>query len=96
MTLYVVVKGPHRHEVRLTPQEVFPDDVLHVSVGEVEELRNGVAVMIPVTVEILAGARSAIHLGSQQGEVGRILLQTNHPKAPTLQLYVSFMVGDFN
>jgi hypothetical protein len=91
--LYVVVKGPHRGDVKLSPKEILPDDVLKVSVGEPED--SGAYVKIPLTVEIPVGSRSVNHLGSQQGKLGRILLNTNHPEAPTVKLYVSFAVGDF-
>jgi hypothetical protein len=92
----VWVKGPYRNEVVLTPKEIFPNDLLRVEVGQPESSASGAAVRIPLTVEVVAGTRLANHLGTTQGEIGRIVFDTNHPEAPTLQLYVSFMVGDFN
>jgi hypothetical protein len=92
----VWVKGPHRDKVSLTPEEIFPNDLLRVTVGQPEKSPSGAAVKIPLTVQVSAGTRLANHLGTKQGKIGRITFDTNHPEAPTLRLYVSFMVGDFD
>lgn len=92
----VWVKGPYRDQVALTPEEIFPNDVLQVTVGQPQTSATGAAVRIPLTVEIPAGSRFANHLGTKQGKIGHITFQTNHPEAPTLRLFVSFAVGDFD
>jgi hypothetical protein len=94
--LLIVVRGPHRHDVSLKPIKIEPDWV-RVTVGEPVELNkkgpadNGVT-QIPLTIEIPANAPPANHLGSGQGKLGEVILETNHPDVKQLPIYLHFAV----
>ncbi len=87
--LTVIVRGPHRQDVKFEVAEVFPD-FLEVEAGE--RLSTGAVKLIPVTIRIPAGSPQANHVGSDQGRVGRVLINTNHPKVPQLRMLVRFAV----
>ena len=56
-TLRLLIKGPHRHDVRLTLKSVDPEGVLLVQLGEIKPLGNGVVYTVPVTIEVAKDAR---------------------------------------
>ena len=85
--LWVRVNGPYRHDVKLSVAEVDPDS-LHVTIGEAHN--EGMAVVVPLTVEIPKGARPSNHLGSAQGGAGHITLNTNHPDSKHLAPVCAF------
>ena len=89
--LMLIVRGPHRKEMKFTPVKITPD-LLNVEIGEPTEINNGIVSQFPLTVQIPKGSRPANHLGSKQGKLGEILLDTNHPQAPRLRIWVSFAV----
>jgi len=89
--LILVVKGPHRKEVKFKPIEIFPK-FLEVEFGKTTQINKGIVLQTPLTVRIPAGCRPANHLGSKQGELGRITIETKHPKAPQLRILVKFAV----
>jgi hypothetical protein len=89
--LMLVVRGPLRREVKFKTQRIKPD-VLKVLLGPPHEINNGVVVQIPLRIEIPAGSPPANHLGSEQGKLGEILLETSHPQVPTLRILVRFAI----
>ncbi len=89
--LMLIVRGPNHKEVKFTPVKITPD-LLNVEIGEPTEINNGTVSQFPLTVQIPKGCRQANHLGSKQGKLGEILLDTNHPQAPRLRILVSFAV----
>jgi hypothetical protein len=91
--LLLVVRGPLRKEVVFKPQPTSPS-MLKVSIGKRTEINNGAVVQIPLTVEVPPGSPPANHLGSEQGCLGEINLETTHPHVPTLRILVRFAVED--
>ncbi|MCY2988748.1 MAG: DUF1573 domain-containing protein [Planctomycetota bacterium] len=91
-SLRILVKGPHRRDVRMTVKETDPADVLAVSLGEATEINNGAVFMYPLTVEIPKGARPVDRLGSDQFKLGKIVIETTHPTSKIIKLYVRFSV----
>lgn len=91
-TLRILVKGPHRQDVRLHVQEVDPADVLQASLGEAQQINDGAVFMYPLEVEIAPHARLVDRLGSEQTKLGRIVIGTTHPTAATVPIYVKFAV----
>ena len=91
-SLRILVKGPHRRDVRLTVKEPDPPDSLVVSLGEATEINNGAVIMFPLTVEIPKGARPVDRLGSDQFKLGKIVIETTHPTSKVINLYVRFSV----
>jgi len=89
--LKLLVHGPHRKEVKFTPIAVRPD-LLKVELGETSEISNGAISQTAIGVRIPKGSRAANHLGSEQGKLGEILLDTNHPLEPQLRIDVQFAV----
>ncbi len=91
--VWLVARGPHRHEVRFEVVDVVPD-ALQVAVlsDEARQVNQGRNVHTPLVVRIPPGTRAMNHLGSVQGEPGRVVLRTNHPKIPELRIPVRFAV----
>jgi hypothetical protein len=90
--LRILVKGPHRRDVRFSIQEIDPQDVLTAKLSEPRELNNGAVYVYPLAVEIPKGSRTVNRLGYEQGKLARIVLATTHPIAKTVTLYVKFAV----
>ncbi|HEX3727175.1 MAG TPA: DUF1573 domain-containing protein [Pirellulales bacterium] len=94
--LFVVLRGPLRHGVKIKPARVIPDWI-QVSLGEPSELKkdgpdeNGVS-QIPLTIVIPPGAPPSNHLGSDQGKYGEIILETTHPQVKQIRMYLQFIV----
>lgn len=91
-TLRMLVKGPHRREVKLAVQEVEPADVLGVSLGEVREINAGVVLMYPLEIEVRPGSRLINRMGSEQAKFGKIILETTHPTVNKIPINVKFAV----
>jgi len=91
-TLRLLVKGPHRREVKLTVQEIDPADVLNVSLGEVQEINAGVVLMYPLEIEIRPDSRLINRMGSEQAKYGRIVIETTHPAVKKIPINVKFAV----
>ena len=90
--MHVLVKGPERENVELSVGTLFPDGVLAAKIGPVQSLNRGAVLMYPLTVEITPGSRPALHLGSRQGKLGKIVIETTHPNARQVPLYIEFAV----
>ncbi len=94
-TVMLVARGAHRKEVKFKPILVVPDDVLKVELGKTRPINKGAVTQTPVVIQIPKGSRAANHLGSEQGKLGEVLIETNHPQAPKLRISVRFAVeGD--
>lgn len=91
-TLRLLVKGPYRHDVRFALKEISPADVLTATFGQRKEINNGVVYMYPLIVEIPKGAHTVNCLGAKQGKLGKILIETTHPSAKEVPIYVKFAV----
>ena len=91
-SLRLLVKGPHRHDVRLKIKEVTPAEVLAASLGEPQQVNNGAVYMHLLTVEVLKNSRIVNCLGSKQGKMGKVLIETTHPITKELPVRVKFAV----
>ncbi len=87
----LVVRGPHRSTAVFEPVRVFPD-WLEVEVGKTSEIGGGTVTQTPLWIAIPEDAPPAVHLGSEQGEMGEVRLKTNHPKTPELRIRLRFAV----
>ncbi len=90
-SLMLTCRGPRREEVDYRITEVEPE-WMEVELGERTGINQGKVLMTPLKIEIPKGSRPANHLGSNQGEYGRITIETNHSTAPQLQILVRFAV----
>ncbi len=91
-TLMLVARGPHRKEVKFKTIRVVPDDVLKVELGRTTPINKGAVTQTPVVIQIPKGSRPANHLGSEQGKLGEVIIETKHPQAPTLRILVRFAI----
>ena len=66
--------------------------VLKVSLGQPSEINNGAVVADAVMIDIPPGSPPVNHLGSEQGKLGEIILETTHPQVPKLRILVRFAV----
>jgi hypothetical protein len=89
--LLLLVRGPMRKDVEFKLEEVTPE-VLKVSLGPRTEINNGAVVQIPLLIEIPPGSPSANHLGSAQGRMGEILLETASPHVLKVRIFVRFAI----
>ena len=71
----ILVKGPHRQDVKLTVQEVDPADVLNASLGEWQEINAGAVRMVPLEIEVRPGSRLINRMGSEQAKYGTIVMR---------------------
>lgn len=88
--LSVVAKGPYREAVDLKVVKVTPD-FLKVTVGKPRTIGKAVT-LFPLTIEIPPGSPAANFLGSQQGKLGNIILDTGHPETPQLRMHLRMVV----
>jgi len=90
-TLMLVVHGVHRREVKFRAVGIDPE-LLKVTFGRTIPINDGIVLQTPVTIEIPKGSRPISRLGSKQGELGQIIIDTNHPEMPVLTIPVRFAV----
>jgi len=90
--LFLLVKGPYRHETKISVDEVEPADGLKVNLGEPELLADGAVVKYPLTISVPPGADVINRLGGEQGKLGRVFFTTTHPVAKEVRLFVQYAV----
>jgi hypothetical protein len=89
--LQLIVRGPHRQNMKFTLGQVTPDD-LKISFGDTKPIGEGAAWQTPLFIEVPEGAKPGAYLGSQQHKLGRITIETNHPTAPRLNIPVKLAI----
>ena len=89
--LTIWARGPHRKETRFSVG-ASTDPGLKVTLGEPQEISGGVAVRVPLRIEVPRGAASVNHLGTQLGRMARVMIETTHPDAKSLPVYVQYAV----
>ena len=91
--LLLIVRGPHRKEVKFKPDRIVPE-LLKVQLGEATPIGNGEAIQTPLIIQIPKGSRSANHLGTEQGKLAEITILTSHPKVPVLRILLRFVIQE--
>jgi hypothetical protein len=89
--LLIVAGGMQGKEIQYKLAEVTPD-LLKVELGTPKPMKGSSSTQTPLTITIPPGSPPANHLGSEQGKLGRITIETNHPHAPKLRILVRFAV----
>jgi hypothetical protein len=92
-TLRLVTRGPHARDIEFKVAKKFPD-FLEVTFGDKVELKDGQVTQLPITIKVPRGVRPANHLGTVQGKLGEVLLETNHPDLKEVPIKVYFAVED--
>ncbi len=86
----LIVRGADAENVKFDVKSVEPQE-LKVTLGKPVKLKDTL-VHVPVIIEIPPGTRPMVHLDTAQGEAGRIVFSTTHPKIKELSLSVRFAV----
>jgi hypothetical protein len=89
--LMIIVRGPHCRQAEFKPARIVPEFV-EIELGKTTLVNEGALTQTPLTVRIPAGSPPGNHLGPPQGELGRIVLDTNHPQQPQLEILLRFAV----
>jgi hypothetical protein len=89
--LKLMIRGPHRKDVKLKLAEVMPDFV-KVALGAPEDLAN--VVSVPLSIEIPPGSPVANHLGNATGGMGEVRIETDPAELGDLRLRMAFAVTD--
>jgi hypothetical protein len=90
--LYLLVKGHHRNDVRVTVGTVDPAEWLSATIGEPEPVAGGKAIKFPLTVEISKDAPSQHRAGGARGSMAKIVLETTHPTTKQVPINVRFVI----
>jgi hypothetical protein len=88
--LSLLVKGPHRDQVKFKIKEIDPANALAVTVGEPKT--TGKSVNWPLTIEVPPGSESVNRLGSELSRLGRIELETGIPEVPNCVVKVRLAI----
>jgi hypothetical protein len=88
--LNIVVRGDDAAKVAFSVQSCDPPQ-LKVTIGEPKKLRDTL-VQVPLEIEIPPGMRPMIRLDTEQGERGKVVLATTHPKVKELSIGVQFAI----
>jgi hypothetical protein len=89
--LLLIVRGPHGRETRFKVARVDPD-FLQVELGKTTAIGGGAAVQTPLIVRIPQGSRPVSRLGTEEGKLGEIILETTHPLVPRVRILIRFAV----
>lgn len=87
--MLISVKGKHAEGVEISVGATEPEH-LQVEVGEHKKVRD--QVHVPLTLSIPPGTVPSNHLGTAQGQPGRVTLRTNHPVTPEISFEVLYAV----
>ena len=88
--LWVLIKGSDASAIQLRVSETDPAEVLQATLGQ--PMRAGNLMRQALTVRVVPQGRVVNRLGSQQGETGRIVLESDHPAARKVVIRVAFAV----
>lgn len=87
----IVVRGENAADVRFDVGSMDPPE-MKVTIGESKRLSDTLA-HVPVEIEVPAGTRPMVRLGTAQGDEAKIVLTTTHPTMKELVVPVRFAVG---
>lgn len=88
--LILIARGQFRDQVKLKVAEIWPQ-LLKVDFEPPTMMGEGLR-QVPFVIRIPKGTPPADYLGSEAAKAGRIVLETNHPRAPKVLIRVSFAV----
>lgn len=93
VTAYVLVKGPHRGETKLSLKSVEPADSLQASLGEVAR-DNANVDRYPLKIKIQAGAKPTNRIGMTPKEAGVIRIEVTHPQIKEFVILVRYAITE--
>ena len=88
----LMVRGDNNQEIEVTidSAEISPSSHLRAEILPKQALGNVVRVPLKLTIDGAAGSIS--RLGPSREEFGKIVIRTNDPSTPVIELYVKFAV----
>jgi hypothetical protein len=89
--LWIFARGPHREDVQVKAVKIDPD-LLKVTIGKPAASGDAPVMKIPLTIEVPKGAPAVNFLGTEANKAAEIELETTHPDAKQIKLYVRFAV----
>lgn len=90
--LQLLVKGPSREDAVLKVTSVDPKSILSVEIGERQELNEGLVHRYPLKVTVAKNAPAVNHMGSAQGDMAKIVVETNLSNAREIVIFVQFAI----
>ncbi|MBN1590302.1 MAG: DUF1573 domain-containing protein [Pirellulales bacterium] len=91
-TLSLVVRGRYRRLIDFEVTEVFPESLIKAELGDETSINEGVAIRVPLRIQIPKDSGPANYLGAKQGPTGRVILNTTHPHVPQISIPISFAI----
>jgi hypothetical protein len=91
-SLFLLVKGPFRNEVKLSIIERDPPEALQVSLEPGVPLADGKIIKHELRVEIPKDAPPVKRLGTADGPAGMIIIGSTHPTVSRIPIKVRFTV----
>jgi len=91
-TLLLVVRGRHRSHIDFEVAEMFPPDLIQAELEKEIGTTKGIVIRVPLKIRIPKHGGPANYLGSGQGPVGHVLIETTHPEIPRIKIPISFAI----
>jgi hypothetical protein len=92
-TLPLLIKGPLRDTIEVSIERTDPEKTIVATLGTPKSINEGAVRMVPLTIEIPAGAAPVNRMGgTNRTDYGQVVVATTHPDAPKLQVLVRFAV----
>ena len=97
-SLHLMVKGKYKEQVEFSVESIDPEAALAVEIRDPVDIKSTdadgnetlVTRRFPLTISIKKDSPVLRRLGSKQGDVGRIVLNTNHPEIEQFDIKVQF------
>lgn len=67
-------------------------DFLQVIIEDPRNVEASSSLFVPLTVRVPPGTGPANYFGSEEAQLGKVILETNHPDAPEVKILVRFAV----
>ena len=91
--LILVAHGPHAKEVQFKLLRKEPD-LLQVKLEKTTPIGEGTATQTPLVIQIPKGSPLTNCLGSDQGKLGQIILDTNLSRMPQVRISARFLIEE--
>jgi predicted RecA/RadA family phage recombinase len=91
--IFLTAKGEFRNDVQPRVVDIVPEG-LSVKIDPPSQIGGGDVVRIGIEIQIPPGAPPANNLCTETAKQGYILLETGHPKTPTLTIPVCVAIAE--
>jgi hypothetical protein len=91
--LLLIVRGPAAKDIKFKLGKAVPE-FLEVRFGETTLGGGGAVSHTPMFIRVPKGCRPVGYLGPAKEQLGRVVLETNHPQVPQLPILIRFAVEE--